>query len=105
MVSVRPWGVPMPSHGAGPAECCEPQEQALGEGQEQEAPSSCLPNMALPPAGPRVLNPSLFSFLSQQDKKLRIFDPRASPAASQVLSLLAALCSTVQAALSTWGVQ
>lgn len=62
MVSVWPWGVPMPSHGAGPAECCEPQEQALGEGQEQEAPSSCLPNMALPPAGPRVLNPSLFSF-------------------------------------------
>lgn len=46
------------------------------------------------PLAPRSLTLLCF-LLSHQDKKLRIFDPRAGPAASQVLSSL----DVLQAAL------
>lgn len=54
------------------------------------------------PLAPRSL--TLLSFLlSHQDKKLRIFDPRAGPAASQVLSPLDVLQAALPSKLPAGG--
>uniref|UniRef100_A0A8B9DGX1 Coronin n=1 Tax=Anser cygnoides TaxID=8845 RepID=A0A8B9DGX1_ANSCY len=75
---------PCPQHGAGPAGC--PARRRIRHYGEEEARCSPLLNVATHPAGPGVLNPSLFSFYLNRTRSCGSLTPepaRLHPRASR----------------------